>query len=267
MRKLLAGLFALALALTGVACGEESGGGGGSAQSIDALAAAADKAAEAGSAHMTMTMEMDVSGQSVSIDAEGDLDFVNESGAMTMTMSAPGVGPDQSIDMVLDDTYIYMKMPPELGGTGGWIRMDMTDMTGVGSQNQIAQDPSQYLEFLRGASEGDVEEVGTEEVGGVSTTHYKADLSFEKMLEQAPDQEGADEIEAQLESLGGAIDSIPSEVWIDEDGLARRIKLDMSVEAQGQTADILITMEFSDYGVEVDVEPPAKFEEIEPPTG
>ena len=265
MRKLAAGLFALALALTGVACGDD-GGGGGDSKAIDALALAADKATDAGTAHMVMTMEMNVSGQQVSIEGEGDMSFADEIGEMTMTMSAPGIEGGQSIEMILDGTYVYMKMPAQLGGTGGWARMDLTKMPG-GASNQFAQDPSQYLEFLRGASEDGVEEVGSEEIDGVETTHYKATLAYDKILDQAPDQEAAEEVRAQLESLGGDIDSIPAEVWIDEEGLPRRMKMDMSVDAQGQTAEILITMEFSDYGVEVDIQPPKDFEEIEAPTG
>ncbi len=263
MRKLAAGLFALALALTGVACGSDDGGGGGGGDGANAIALAADKATDAGSAHMTMTMDMTAGGQEVSLEAEGDLDFAGKIGEMTMKMSAPGVG-EQSIDMVIEDKYLYMNLPVELGGTGGWVRMDMTQMQGG---NQMTQDPSQYLEFLRGASEDGIEEAGTEEIDGVETTHYKAELSFDKILDQAPSEEAAEKTRAQLEALGGEVDSIPAEVWIDEEGLPRRMKLDMSVEAQGQTADILITMDFSDYGVEVDVEPPADFEEIEAPTG
>ncbi|HYP23152.1 MAG TPA: DUF6612 family protein [Actinomycetota bacterium] len=265
MRKLAAGLFAMALAITGVACGEEGGGGGG--DSVDALALAADKATEAGTATMTMTMEMSAAGQTVSVDAEGELDFANELAEMTMTMAVPGTPGEQTIKMVMEGNYIYMELPPELGGTGDWVRMDASAIPGAATNPQMSQDPSQYLEFLRGASEDGLEEVGTEKIDGDETTHYKAELSFEKILDQAPDEEAADEIRAQLEQFGGEVDSIPADVWIDEEGLPRQMKLDMSMEAQGQSIEMLITMGFSDYGAEVDIEPPADYEEIEAPTG
>lgn len=266
-RKLGTGLCALLLALSAAACGDNGGGAGGvGGGSINALAAAADNATEAGSSGMRMEMTMDVQGQEIALEGEGEFDFEEQVGEMTMTVSGSALGgQEQSLDMILDGEYVYMKMPPELGGPG-WQRMATEDIAGAGA-SQFNQDPSQYLEFLRGASEGEIEEVGTEEIDGVSTTHYKADLSFDKMLDQAPDQEAADEIRAQFEAMGGDIDTIPSEVWIDEDGLPRRMQLSMSIEAEGQTAELDMTIDLFDYGVDVEVEPPADYEDVQAPPG
>lgn len=264
MRKLGVGLCAVLLGLTGVACGDAGSGGSGGADGVNAIAAAADSATEAGSSRVTMTMAMSVSGQSLELTGEGAFDYDEQVGEMTMTIGGAGLGDPQSMETIVDGTYLYTKMPAALGGDGGWVRMDMTSVAGGASQ--FSQDPSQYLSFLRGASD-EIEEVGTEEIDGVTTTHYEAELSFDKILEQAPDEEAADEIRAQLEALGGELDSIPSEVWIDEDGLPRRMQVEMSVEAQGQTADMEITMDLFDYGVDVNVEPPADFEDIQAPPG
>lgn len=262
MRKLTAGLFAALFALAGSACGEEGGGGG--AAGVNALAAAAENATDAGSSAVTMTMSINAGGQEMSIDAEGAFDFDDQIGEMTMTMEGAGLPEALEIDMIVEDQYAYMKMPAELGMGEGWFRMDMSSMPGVGANgaNQFSQDPSQYLDFLHGASDGEIEEVGTDDVDGVSTTHYKAELSFDKILEQAPDQEAAEELEAQLDSLGGDFDSIPSEVWIDEDGLPRRMTISMEFDAGGQDGDMDISMDFFDYGIDVDVEPPKDFEEL-----
>jgi hypothetical protein len=264
MRKLTVGLFAALFAITGIACGEKGGGsGGGGDESVNALAAAADNANEAGSAGMSMTVEMDAAGQQMTVTGEGAFDFDDQLGEMTMTMEGAGLPEGLEIDMIVQDQYAFMKMPPELGMGAGWYRMDMSSMPAVGANgaSQFSQDMSQYLDFLRGASEGEIEEVGTEEIDGVTTTHYKADLSFAKMLEQLPESE-VDELEAQMEALGGSVKSIPAEVWIDEDGLPRRMKMTMSIDAQGQSIEMDIDMEFFDYGLEVNVEPPAKFEEL-----
>lgn len=259
-KKLATGLCALGLVLGGVACGNSSGGAG-----PNALAVAAEKATDAGSSRMTMTMSMSVSGQELSMEGEGVFDYDEQLGEMTMTIAGLG-GREQSFDMIVEDHYLYMKLPPELGG-GGWTRMDLTDVVGAGGTNQFSQDPSQYLDFLRGAGE-DVEEVGTEDIDGVTTTHYKAELSFDAILDYAAEsgegtEEEIDALRTQLETLGD--ESIPSEVWIDEDGLPRRMKLSMDVEAGGQSADMDLTIGLSDYGVEVDVEPPSDFEEVTPP--
>ncbi len=63
----------------------------------------------------------------------------------------------------------------------------------------------------------------------------------------------------------GGVDSIPSEIWIDEDGLPRRMKLTMHVEAEGQTADMDIAMDLFDYGIDVNVEAPKDYEEVTAP--
>lgn len=260
IRKLTLGLCALALALTGVACGDDTGGGGSAPESLNALTAAAEKATDAGSSRMTMDMSMNFGGQELSVEGEGVFDYDDRVGEMTMSITGAGLPSAQSIDMIVDGDFLYMKAPPSLGAPG-WTRMDMSEIPG--GTNQFSQDPSQYLDFLRGAGE-DVEEVGTEEIDGVETTHYEADLSLDAILEQAPEGD-AEALRSQLEALGGG-DTIPSEVWIDEDGLPRRIKLTMHVESDGQSADMDITMGLSDYGIEVDVEPPEDYEEISAPT-
>jgi hypothetical protein len=51
---------------------------------------------------------------------------------------------------------------------------------------------------------------------------------------------------------------VPKEVWVDDDGLVRRMKLaydDMRFAA-GQRGDMAMTMELYDFGVDADVEPP-----------
>ncbi len=260
MRKLTVGLFAFVLALAGAACGEEPGGGGG-AEGVNALAAAAEKATDAGSSAMTMSMSVDVGGQGFSLEGEGAFDFEKHVGEMTMTMEGDGLPQAVEVEIIIVDEYAYMKMPPELAPGGGWFRTEVASSAGAGA-NQLGQDPSQYLDFLRGASEGEIEELGTEEIDGVSTTHYEAELQIDKILEQAPDQEAADELKEQLDAFGGEIDAIPADVWIDDDGLPRRMKMTMSVEAGGQTADVDITVDLFDYGLEVDVKPPKKFEEF-----
>jgi hypothetical protein len=119
-------------------------------------------------------------------------------------------------------------------------------------------DPTKFLEYLATVSSG-VEETGRETVRGVETTKYHAVIDFEKAIEQvAPEtfemlgvepDAFADEL-AQMQSAIGA--ELPVDVWIDDDGLMRRMRMDMTIE--GQTA--AVDMEMYDYGVDVEVEAP-----------
>lgn len=258
MKKLRIALCVAVVAVGAIGCGDSESGG--SPKSLEALAAAADKVSDAGSSAMSMSMEMSFGGEEVTAEGEGAFDWVGETGEMTMTMSGAGLPGEVEMDMIIDGNDVYMKMPEGLGTGAGWYRMDAADVgSGVGSANQLSQDPSKFVEFLRGASEDGVEDLGTEEIGGVPTRHYKAELSFEKILDQAPDQEAVEEMRAQLEAFGD-VDSVPAEVWIDEDGLPRRMEMTMDLGDDAGAMEISIDM--FDYGIEVDVQPPKKFEEL-----
>lgn len=259
MKRLCLGFAALAIALAGAACGDpQDGGGGAAAGGVHALAAAADNAAEAGSSAMTMTMTLPIAGDEMTAEAEGIFDFERQIGEMTMTVDGPGIArgfDDAEYDVIVEPEYGYMRMPRSLGMGTGWYRMSIAaprvDATGI---DQLTQDPTQFLEFLRAAAGDEVEEAGTAEIRGVQTTHYEAEISFEKALEQAPNQEAVEELEAKL---GGSLEdlgTVPVEVWIDEDGLPRRI--DISVRGMDVSAELF------DYGIEVDTVIPEKFKEL-----
>ncbi len=253
-RKAAAGLAAGLLALAGVACGSNEG--------LDALTSAADVVRDAGSARTEGTMTMEARGQAITIELEGEFDFDEEIGSMTVRVDAgealPGLtGP---LEMIVDGRYAYMRgeaIAPVLQGKE-WGRVDLTE-TGAGTQ--LNQDPTQFLDWLRGAT-GDVEEVGEEDVRGTPTTHFQAVLSAEEIIANAPDDESGDVLREQLEAAGD-IGPMPVDVWIDEDGLPRGI--DIEVEAEGDQTGVLfsdISMELYDYGVEVDIEPPSDFQDI-----
>ena len=54
-----------------------------------------------------------------------------------------------------------------------------------GQLQQLGQgDPSQALDYLRAT--GEVEEVGTEQIDGVETTHYRGTIQLDAVAEQVP---------------------------------------------------------------------------------
>lgn len=259
MQKPAARALSVLLFLGGAACGDPESARREAARPLDALEAAADKAAGAGSARMTMTI--DAPGETFEVDAEGAFDFDDELAEMTMTMTGGGVPPRTELDMVLEGDYMYMKLPRRLAARFGsdWVRMDLTNAPGLAKgQDVFSQDPSQMLDLLRGATD-DVEEVGTETVRGVAATRYRASLSLDKMLDQAPNQEAADRLRSRVEAFGGSDGTIPCDVWIDRDGLPRRMSMALELPTGGA---MTMVVEVFDYGVEVDAEVPEKFEEL-----
>jgi len=246
---------ALILALIGVIGVALDGGDGGTIEDPAALIRSAPDALEdAGSARMAMTMSMSGGGMSMDVGGEGLVDFV--SGAATFEMSIMG----QTMEMRTDGQTLWMKMPsiamPE-GATGSWVEVPVAAMPGVPSTGFPGASSDGYVEVLRGLS-GDVEDLGTEEVDGVDTHHYRFDVDVEAALEQLPADERA-ELEGSFDQLGTT--TFPIDLWITEDGLPIRqvMELDLGALAGGT---MTMQLDLSDFGVAVDVEPPPAEEVI-----
>lgn len=246
------------------------GGSGTSSNPLGAIVLAAEKTQEAGSARVWMDMEMDGPTGASTTTGEGVFDMAAEQGQMTMEMDmvdapagTPGLG---TTEAVFDGTVMYMKIPglsAQLPGSKPWLSVDLQQVgeevgVDMGALIQAGgSDPTQSLQYLRGAS-GDVETVGEEEVRGIDTTHYRASISFDKIVEQAP-ADLRDRLEPTIELLKewAGSDEMPVEVWIDDEG--RMVRQRQSFEyAAGPAAgtSMKMTMEMYDFGVDVDVDIP-----------
>jgi hypothetical protein len=273
MRARPLAVLLVALLMVAAACGS---GEDASAPKDDAspqaeVAAAAGKTADAGSYRAEFALTMDGAipgspGRRVAMDGEGVFDAKAQSGRMKFDMSefAKAVGAQDFGDMeiVMERFVMYMKFPllQQLQpGMKPWIRFDLRklaaqqglDLAGLQQVNQ--SDPRQALLYLRAAS-GPVDEVGDEDVRDVATTHYRMTVDLEKVAKVDPEQR--ENVERVIEQSG--VREVPTEVWVDDDGLVRRMKLaydDMRFAA-GQRGDMAMTMELYDFGVDADVEPP-----------
>jgi hypothetical protein len=268
MRRALLVLPALALTgglLTG--CGDDGGSGGGGGEesggrttleAVELIRSSPTALEEAGTAQL----EMRIDAGPATVEAAGQFDFAAQQGAMTMQMPAPL---NSEIRSVFDGTTYFMSADafgPLAGDLGAeWIRVDLEEMAGetgmdLSQLNQGTTNPAEGLEALAAVSEDGLEEVGSEEVRGVDTTHYRAEIDMAAALEQADEQSGGDLIDeetaAQFEQLYGD-QPVPVEVWIDDDGLIRRQTLTFEVGGQASTME----MELFDYGEPVDIEVPA----------
>ena len=270
--RLLAVLLAALVALA-AACGsgEEGSAPENEASPAAELAAAATNTSDAGSYRAEFALTMDGAipgspGRRVSMNGDGVFDTEAQSGRMTFDMSefgkAVGAQDFGDIKLVMERFVMYMKFPllQQLQpGMKPWVRFDLRkiaaqqglDLAGLQQLNQ--SDPRQALLYLRAAS-GRVEEVGEEEVRDVSTTHYRMTVDLEKVAKLNPDQR--ESVERVIEQSG--VRELPTEVWVDDDGLVRRMKLmyDDIQFAGGQRGDMAMTMELYDFGTAVEVEPP-----------
>ena len=241
----LATLAAGALAVPLASCGADD-------LNPEAVAEAAEATAAADS--MRFRMVMTAEGEAVEADGYAATDPLR----MRMTMELPPLG---EVETVLDERAMYLRVPPEFAeafgaGDAEWVKVDLEDLTGMGLGGATSgalgsPDPVQQLETLKAM--GDIEEVGTEEIDGVETTRYRGEIDLREAVGfAAPDQQDA--LERSIDAFAKLNDGetvVPTEVWVDEDSLVRRM-----TQRYGETLGA-ITIDFSDYGADEDVEVPS----------
>ncbi len=242
------------------------------AAAVSALRATPDAVADAGTAAFEVVMDMTVEGESVQLTAEGAIDSAAEQMSMEMDLGTmfdelaaetgeevpPGFS--DPMEMVADGSTFYLQAPMfEMFGLSGWVSMSPDDLgmteeaMGFGGG---AYDFTTTLESLRGVV-GEPEVVGQEEIRGVATTHYAARMDLEEALAQAPEAQ-REVLEAQLDQLGEA--EIRVNVWIDDDDLPRRMRMDMgAMFASLGLGDggVTMTMDFLGYGDPVEIQVPS----------
>ncbi len=158
-----------------------------------------------------------------------------------------------------DTAYMKWGFFNALLGADGWVELPTDEagtVTGQFGMGAEATSPTQMLEQLRDAN-ATIEELGTETIRGVSTTHYRATLNLKELAETLPPDEQA-ELESQFGDTG--IEELPMEIWVGDDGLVYRytMEVDASSADTGMPGLQSMRMEFDmyDYGAEIIVEPP-----------
>jgi len=233
MRRGLALVAPLALA----ACG--GGGGQSTTTAANPLAAAADATLAQPSESVTVDGKVDLSGQKVTLKGDGAFDNGTEEGELHLRVSLGSLG-STDVDEVFDGNVVWLRsalLSATLGGKT-WVRLDLSKearVMGFDLRALTGQTPSAALATLRLA--GDSTRVGTEEVGGVETTHYRKALG---------------------QTVRGTVYT-SVDAWVDADQLVRKLELDYTpkVDPSSTTgAHTLLTMTFSDFGTDVSVEKP-----------
>jgi hypothetical protein len=115
--------------------------------------------------------------------------------------------------------------------------------------------PDEFLTYLRGVAPDPVH-VGEERVRGEPTTRFRTELDVRAATRRDLEASGwADEnIEKALDGLATEVAAI--DVWIDDEGLVRRVVWRTSDTFEGGRHDSVTTTEFYDFGVPVAIEPP-----------
>lgn len=284
--RVLASALAALFALTAAGCGgrnESASAVSGRPIALDDLSRSASASADAASGRFAFAMEAAFPGaqEGLTFSGEGAFDKASERASFAVDMSAfaqllggflgafGGAGADDApdfedpslwqIEVVQDGSVSYVRFPAvseELPEGTSWIRSDGQGVKVGGFEfgeltDAASADPRELLGMLEAAG-GDVEAIGVEQLRGAQVTHYRATLDPAK----AATTTGA--IGPFAEGLQAGVDEVPVDVWLDGDGLVRKLEVSFSAEDRGQVGSASMSFELWDYGQDVEIDlPPA----------
>jgi hypothetical protein len=160
----------------------------------------------------------------------GSIDYANSRGELVFTGKSDST-PEARALFVGRDSYLGAKA----GDTMYWVKEsgESTRAADHFLPGATGMRPDRLLKDLIKAS-NKVEKLGSEEIRGVTTTHYRAHLDKSKLGSDGKQNEP------------GVV-----EAWIDEQGLPRRVRV-----PYGGENDPVAVADLFDFGVSVDVEAP-----------
>lgn len=276
--KRLSLLLLLLLAPLAAACSNNT---------IDPVARAAETTSKADTMHIAMTMRMTAPGLGpMTMTADGAFDNTAQRGSMTLDMTDfarqvpnggaladPKLWRGEEVFDFSKSLVLYMRFPfmtKALPGSKPWIRLDMQKLGArmgldFGALMQSSQsNPTQQLDYLRSVS-GDLKELGTQNVNGVETTHYRGtvDLDDYEQLVPKEQRESVRKTIEQVEKTMGGRSTYPVDVWVDSSDRVRRMAFDMKSDTPQGTVTTSMQMDLSDFGAPVNVQLPPSSQTVD----
>lgn len=169
------------------------------------------------------------------------------------------------LEAVQDGDVSYVRLPAlssQLPAGKSWVRADAASKVKAQGLDLTqfkqfdGEDRHKMLDYLRAAA-GEIETVGVEEVRGDSTTHYRATIDLAKYAMLTPPSERGALLGDVLPADGA---ELPVDLWLDEQGLVRKLAMSLTATPPGATEESTASMTFElwDFGEAVAIElPPA----------
>ena len=268
-RRLGSAALVLSVGVGLAACSDDSSGPDSSSSATDS---GADEASEGDDETETET-ETEEADAPAELDAAGfypavmeamreaetfNFQTVSESGGQSQTMEGQARFGDDGVEMkasstgaqpmelILIDQAMYLKSA-DLGTGDKWLKVDLSDPNSLFGMIGKATDPEVMFKAMEAPKK--LELVGTEEVDGVETNHYRITLDPTKYLEA-------------MEFPPAMADMMPKELvtarWVDGDDLPRKFSQSLEVPAMGGGKPTSTSSEgtYSDFGTDVEIEAP-----------
>ncbi|MDR7255607.1 hypothetical protein J2X46_004617 [Nocardioides sp. BE266] len=160
-------------------------------------------------------------------------------------MKASSTG-GQQMELILIDQAMYLKSP-DLGTGDKWLKVDLSDPNSLFGMIGKATDPEVMFKSMEAPKK--LELLGSEEVDGVETNHYRITMDPKKYLDA-------------MEFPAAMADMLPkelvTEMWVDGDNLPRKFSqtLDVPSVAGGKATTTTSEGTYTDFGTDVEIEAP-----------
>ena len=203
-------------------------------------------------------------GEAVELTMDGVVDPATQRTRAEMDLSAvlpEGMGLPAKISLVTDGQVAYVQVPAAPGAAPRWQKIEGAALTqGTVGGLPSGTNPLDSFEQLR-AVDAEIEDLGSEDVRGTKTTHYRTRLDMAKVLATMPEEKrpAAGTPEAELFA---SMPPVPVDVWLDEQDRPRRQRMAFSIPADPMGArpamEMTLQIEAFDFGTPVTIElPPA----------
>jgi hypothetical protein len=247
------------------------------ASKLDPVAQAATRSASAPGyrAHISMVMSSPVLPGGITMSGGGVVASAAHAASMSLTMTLPNLpqvtsqlgGNSLVLNEIVRGTMVYVELPAVLASklpfSKKWVAINILKAAGLnglsslgGGLSPTSGDPSQFLQYLRAASDSVITD-GHAQIDGYNTTHYQAQLDFGKVANALPASD-RQAVQSALQALAqrAKLGTIPVEVWIDRSHLVRRIGMTLKMTLSRASVDARITEDLSDYGPQATPAPP-----------
>jgi hypothetical protein len=258
--KTAVALGAIAAALLVTGCGGSASSG--KAAGVNTVRAAYVSSSGAGY-QIAMKVTGNAAGHTINVSGTGAFDQAAHAGQLTMNISQPTLGGESSqINAVILGKDFYLKLPASLAGKipGGkpWLELSLSEIgkrVGIQGLSALADNPggnpARFVQLLRSASTGGVQNLGQRTIDGVSTTGLRATIDLSRVVDTLPasQQPSAASAIASIEKLTG-LHYLPIRAWVDSSNHVRRIVLSETGHVEGQLFSEKVQLDFVKYGPE-----------------
>ncbi|WP_228984147.1 hypothetical protein [Streptomyces sp. DH12] len=243
-----------AVVASGRPVSDGAGQGRAGGRGAEAVRAAADALARAGTSKARTSMEMTTGGTRLTVRGEGGYDFRARRGRVQVLLPEDAGRPQRRITEVFTPGALYMKNRGAGVPADKWVRVDTATLPDGNLVTGGATDPAAAAELLRAARQ--VALVGPASVGGVPVTHYRGTTDIGAAAKTAsPQVRGA----LAAAAKGFATDAVAFDAYLDDEGRLRKVRHRFRFANGAGEVGVESTTELYDFGTPVGVRlPPSR---------